>query len=78
MSDPAKYRSKEEVQKMREEHDPIEQVKARILTAKLATEDDLKKIDAEIRAVVTEAAEFAQNDPEPDASELYTDIYVNA
>jgi pyruvate dehydrogenase E1 component alpha subunit len=78
MSDPAKYRSKEEVQKMREEHDPIEQVKARILTAKLATEDDLKKVDAEIRAVVTEAAEFAQNDPEPDPSELYTDIYVNA
>jgi pyruvate dehydrogenase E1 component alpha subunit len=63
---------------MREEHDPIEQVKARILTAKLATEDELKKIDAEIRAVVTEAAEFAQNDPEPDPSELYTDIYVNA
>ena len=78
MSDPAKYRSKEEVQKMREEHDPIEQVKARILTGKLATEDDLKKIDAEIRAEVTEAAEFAQNDPEPDVSELYTDIYVNA
>ena len=78
MSDPAKYRSKEEVQKMREEHDPIEQVKARILNGKLATEDDLKKIDAEIRAGVTEAAEFAQNDPEPDVSELYTDIYVNA
>ena len=78
MSDPAKYRSKEEVQKMREEHDPIEQVKARILNGKLATEDELKKIDAEIRAVVTEAAEFAQNDPEPDVSELYTDIYVNA
>ena len=78
MSDPAKYRSKEEVQKMREEHDPIEQVKARILNGKLATEEDLKKIDAEIRAVVTEAAEFAQNDPEPDVSELYTDIYVNS
>jgi pyruvate dehydrogenase E1 component alpha subunit len=78
MSDPAKYRSKEEVQKMREEHDPIEQVKARILNANLATEEELKKIDADIRTVVTEAAEFAQNDPEPDASELYTDIYVNA
>ena len=77
MSDPAKYRSKEEVQKMREEHDPIEQVKARILNGKLATEDELKKIDADIRVIVTEAAEFAQNDPEPDASELYTDIYVN-
>ena len=56
MSDPAKYRSKEEVQKMREEHDPIEQVKARILGANMASEDDLKKIDDSIRAVVTEAA----------------------
>jgi pyruvate dehydrogenase E1 component alpha subunit len=78
MSDPAKYRSKEEVQKMREEHDPIEQVKARILNGNLATEDDLKKLDSEIRAIVTEAAEYAQNDPEPDPSELWTDIYVNA
>jgi pyruvate dehydrogenase E1 component alpha subunit len=78
MSDPAKYRAKEEVQKMREEHDPIEQVKARILKAGMASEDELKKIDADIRAVVTEAAEFAQGDSEPDPSELYTDIYVSA
>ena len=78
MSDPAKYRSKEEVQKMREENDPIEQVKARILKHGYASEDDLKKVDADIRAIVTEAAEFAQNDPEPDVSELFTDIYVNA
>jgi pyruvate dehydrogenase E1 component alpha subunit len=78
MSDPAKYRTKEEVQKMREEHDPIEQVKARLLRAKQATEDDLKKIDAEIREVVTAAADFATNDPLPDESELWTDIYVNA
>jgi pyruvate dehydrogenase E1 component alpha subunit len=78
MSDPAKYRAKEEVQKMREEHDPIEQVKARIVKASFATEDDLKKTDAEIRAIVTEAAEFAQGDPEPDAAELYTDIYKTA
>jgi len=77
MSDPAKYRSKEEVQKMREEHDPIEQVKARIIKQGIASEDDLKKIDADIRVIVTEAAEFAQHDPEPDAGELYTDIYVN-
>ncbi len=74
MSDPAKYRSKEEVQKMREEHDPIEQVRARILRAKFATEDDLKAIDAKVRAIVAEAAEFASNDPEPDVSELWTDI----
>ena len=78
MSDPAKYRSKEEVQKMREEHDPIEQVKTRILKRGTASEDDLKKIDTDIRAIVTEAAEFAQSNPEPDASELYTDIYRKA
>ena len=74
MSDPAKYRSKEEVQKMREEHDPIEQVRGRLLRDKFATEDELKDIDAKVRAVVAEAAEFASNDPEPDVSELWTDI----
>jgi pyruvate dehydrogenase E1 component alpha subunit len=77
MSDPAKYRAKEEVQKMREEHDPIEQVKARLIASKVVVEDDLKRIDAEIRAIVTEAAEFAQSDPEPDPAELWTDVYVN-
>jgi pyruvate dehydrogenase E1 component alpha subunit len=76
MSDPAKYRSKEEVQKMRSEHDPIEQVKARILEKKWASEDDLKLIDKEVRDIVADAAEFAQNDPEPDASELWTDIVL--
>ena len=74
MSDPAKYRSKEEVQKMREEHDPIEQVRGRLLRDKLASEDELKAIDAKVRAIVAEAAEFASNDPEPDPSELWTDI----
>jgi len=78
MSDPAKYRAKEEVQKMREESDPIEQVKKRLIEAGTASEDELKKMDAEIRAIVTEAAEFAQSDPEPDPAELWTDIYVNA
>lgn len=74
MSDPAKYRSREEVQKVREEQDPIEMARARILKSGFASEDDLKSIDASIRATVNEAAEFATNDPEPDASELYTDI----
>src|ERR1700736_4245260 len=74
MSDPAKYRSKNEVQKMRDERDPIEQVRARLLTSKQASEDDLKKIDAAIRAVVSEAAEFASREPEPDAAELWTDV----
>ncbi|WP_018181590.1 pyruvate dehydrogenase (acetyl-transferring) E1 component subunit alpha [Kaistia granuli] len=74
MSDPAKYRSKDEVQKMRNEHDPIEQVRSRLLEKSWASEDDLKKIDAEVREIVNNAAEFAQNDPEPDVSELWTDI----
>ena len=70
MSDPAKYRTKEEVDKVREEHDPIEQVRERLLDRKWASEDELKKIDATVRAVVTEAAEFATHDPEPEPSEL--------
>ena len=76
MSDPAKYRSKEEVDQMRTEHDPIDMVRARILQKKWATEDELKKIDAEVRSIVAEAAEFAAQDPEPDASELWTDILL--
>jgi pyruvate dehydrogenase E1 component alpha subunit len=78
MSDPAKYRTKDEVQKMREEHDPIEQVKRRLISEGHFAEDQLKQLDAEIRSVVTEAAEFAQSDPEPDISELWTDIYKTA
>jgi pyruvate dehydrogenase E1 component alpha subunit len=75
MSDPAKYRTKEEVDKVRSEHDPIEQVRKRLLDKKWATEDDLKKIDQSVRATVNEAAEFATQDAEPDPSELYTDVY---
>jgi len=74
MSDPAKYRSKDEVSAMRAEHDPIEQVKTRILAKKYAREDDLKAIEKEVRAIVTEAADFATNDTLPDASELWTDV----
>ncbi len=74
MSDPAKYRSKEEVQRMRSEHDPIEQVRTRLLIKGLASEDELKKIDAEVRDIVNEAAEFATNDREPDPAELWTDV----
>ena len=75
MSDPAKYRTKEEVDKMRTEHDPIEQVRARLTEKKWAGEDELKKIDASVRAMVNEASEFATHDAEPDAAELYTDVY---
>ncbi|MBM7047717.1 MULTISPECIES: pyruvate dehydrogenase (acetyl-transferring) E1 component subunit alpha [Rhizobium] len=76
MSDPAKYRSKDEVQKMRSEHDPIEQVRVRLLEKGWATEDDLKGIDKDVRDIVADSADFAQNDPEPDASALYTDILL--
>ena len=78
MSDPAKYRSREEVQKMREEHDPIEQVRRRLLEGKLVTEDDMKTVDADIRTIVNGSAEFAQSDPEPEESELYTDVLLTA
>ncbi len=78
MSDPAKYRAKEEVQRMRTEHDPIEQVRQRLEEKGWASEDDLKEIDKDIRRVVNEAAEFAQADPEPDPAELWTDIYAQA
>ncbi|WP_342362423.1 pyruvate dehydrogenase (acetyl-transferring) E1 component subunit alpha [Terrarubrum flagellatum] len=74
MSDPAKYRSKEEVQKMREERDPIEQVRRRLLEQWKMSEDELKKIDSSVRDRVNEAADFATHDAEPDVSELYTDI----
>jgi pyruvate dehydrogenase E1 component alpha subunit len=73
MSDPAKYRPKEEVARMREEHDPIEQVRQRLL-ASGASEEELKKIDAQTRKIVAEAADFATQDKEPDASELWTDV----
>ncbi|OCP17156.1 MULTISPECIES: pyruvate dehydrogenase (acetyl-transferring) E1 component subunit alpha [unclassified Ensifer] len=76
MSDPAKYRSKDEVQKMRSEHDPIEQVKARLAEKGWASEDELKQIDKDVRDIVADSADFAQADPEPDASELYTDILL--
>lgn len=74
MSDPAKYRTREEVEKVRHDQDPIEQVRHRLLEMKVS-EQDLKAIDAEVREIVNASADFAQSDPEPDASELYTDIY---
>jgi pyruvate dehydrogenase E1 component alpha subunit len=74
MSDPAKYRTREEVEKIRSEQDPIDQVRQRLIEKKWASEADLKAIDAEVRDIVNESAEFATNDPEPDPSALYTDI----
>jgi pyruvate dehydrogenase E1 component alpha subunit len=78
MSDPAKYRTRDEVQKMRDERDPIELVRKRILDNKFYSEDELKQVDKEIKAIIAESAEFAKNSPEPDESELWTDIYADA
>ncbi len=74
MSDPAKYRTREEVEKIRHDQDPIEQVRQRLLGQKVP-EDELKKIDADVRKIVAEAADFATHDPEPDSAELWTDVY---
>ena len=78
MSDPAKYRTREEVQKMREKRDPIEYVRSLLLTGKHATEEDLKTIDKGIKKVVNASTDFAKESPEPDLSELWTDIYAQA
>ena len=75
MSDPAKYRTREEVQRMRDTQDPIEQVRARLLKGGVG-EDDLKAIDRQVREEVNAAAEFALADPEPDASQLTTDVLI--
>lgn len=75
MSDPAKYRSKEEVTQIREHRDPIDSVRKLVLDKKYATEDKLKDIEKEIRDLVNDVAEFAKNSPLPDAGELYTDVY---
>ena len=78
MSDPAKYRSREEVKKVREERDPIDNVRDLLLKAKMADEDTLKDIDREVREIVAEAASFAQESREPDPEELYTDVLIGA
>jgi len=77
MSDPAKYRTREEVQKMREEKDAIEHVRDLLLSGKHATEEDLKAIDKEIKGIVNDAAEFSKDSPEPAVEELWTDIYTD-
>jgi len=77
MSDPAKYRSREEVQEMREKHDPIEHAKQELIKRGMS-EDKIKDIDKRIRAAVTDAADFAENSPEPEAAELYTDVLVES
>ena len=75
MSDPAKYRSREEVQEMREKHDPIDGARNELLKRGIA-EDRIKDIDKKIRTIVTQAADFAESSPEPELAELYTDVLV--
>ena len=77
MSDPAKYRSREEVTEVKENRDPIDGAKAYLLKRGV-TEDQLKEIDKRIRSIVTQSADFAESSPEPDLAELYTDILVGS
>jgi len=78
MSDPGKYRSKEEVARMRQERDPIENFAQFLRDGGYADEAALKAIDREIKDLVSEATEFAQSSPEPDPAELYTDVLIEA
>ena len=78
MSDPAKYRSRDEVQKVREQRDPIDQLRKRLVGGGHVGEAALKDVDREVKEIVTEAAEFARNCREPEPSELYSDVLVDA
>ena len=78
MSDPAKYRTREEVDQVRKTRDPIDHLRDKIEQRGFASEDELKAIDADVKKIVAEAAEFARTAPEPDPSELYTDVYAEA
>ena len=77
MSDPAKYRTREEVQKIREEKDPIDTLRSLLIGKHKISEKEFKAIDSEIKAVVTEASDFALDSPEPNIEELWTDVYAN-
>jgi pyruvate dehydrogenase E1 component alpha subunit len=76
MSDPAKYRTREEVSEMREKRDPIDQFGKKLIERGMVNEEDLKQMDSEVKRVVVEAAEFATESPEPGLAELYTDVYA--
>lgn len=78
MSDPAKYRTKDEVDHMRQKYDPIESLKTALLDHKMITEDELKSIEQKVKEVVNDCAAFAQTSPEPDPSELYTDVLIDS
>jgi pyruvate dehydrogenase E1 component alpha subunit len=78
MSDPAKYRTRDEVNKMRTEHDPIDHLRARLIENNVATEQALTQVERTVRDIVAEAAQFAQDCPEPDPAELWTDVLAEA
>ena len=78
MSDPAKYRTRDEVQKVRAQRDPIDQLRKRLVNGGRIDDTTFKDIDREVKAIVAEAQEFAQNAPEPEPSELYTDVLIDA
>jgi pyruvate dehydrogenase E1 component alpha subunit len=78
MSDPAKYRTREEVDEVRKTRDPIEHVEEQLGKLGFADEAALKAIDAEVKRIVAESAEYARTSPEPDAADLYTDVYLEA
>ena len=77
MSDPAKYRSRDEVKKVRSESDPIVSFGEYLIEKNLTSETDLKEIDKEIKNIIADAALFAEQSPEPNPEELFTDIYIN-
>ncbi len=76
MSDPQKYRTRDEIDEVRKNRDPIEHLQERLTKSRLADEPALKAIDSEVKAQIADAAEFARTTPEPDAAELYTDVYL--
>jgi pyruvate dehydrogenase E1 component alpha subunit len=76
MSDPAKYRSKEEVEEMRKNHDPIDRIRILLEKEYGVGEDELKALEKSIKEIVNESARFAEESPEPEASELYTDVLL--
>ena len=76
MSDPAKYRTREEVQKMRAQRDPIESIRSLLVSEKLSTDEEIKIIDKEIKEIVNSCAEYAKESPQVPAEELWTDIYA--
>lgn len=78
MSDPAKYRTREEVTQMREQRDPIDGLRKLLLENAIAEEDAIKEIDREVKDIVNDSAQFAQESPEPDEAELWTDVYATA